>query len=268
MQVFEEIFRLLRPVKVSDKIRLGRNWDGGYILSQKMFQASDTLVSLGINDEWSFEAACLRTKKFKQLVMIDDRGSDQELWNQFYRSIKTITKNFNKTEFNLFKFNIKKILRYKLLVQYGKVKYHKARIGLGVNEISLAQLFQRENIEGGRNNILLKMDIEGSEFQMIEEIVNGHQHYSGVVVEFHDILKEPEVMKKALIEMKKQFEIIHVHFNNYSALNEWVADVIEVTFMHKSLVPSTELETELYPINGLDFPCHRGKPDYIMDWTK
>ena len=38
-----------------DLIRIGRDNDGGYLVSQADIDHSDLLVSLGISDDWSFE---------------------------------------------------------------------------------------------------------------------------------------------------------------------------------------------------------------------
>ena len=43
-------------------IRLGKDWDGGYLVDQAAVQAAHKLVSFGINDEWSFESAFLQPK--------------------------------------------------------------------------------------------------------------------------------------------------------------------------------------------------------------
>ena len=39
-----------------DLIRVGRDYDGGYLISEQDIKASDTLIGLGIYDDWSFEA--------------------------------------------------------------------------------------------------------------------------------------------------------------------------------------------------------------------
>jgi len=38
-----------------DLTRIGRDHDGGYLISLADLMASDTLIGLGINDDWSFE---------------------------------------------------------------------------------------------------------------------------------------------------------------------------------------------------------------------
>ena len=39
----------------SDLVRIGRDNDGGYLVSKSDIEKSDVLIGLGINDDWSFE---------------------------------------------------------------------------------------------------------------------------------------------------------------------------------------------------------------------
>lgn len=39
----------------NDLVRVGRDNDGGYLISQQDIDHSDLLLSLGIKDDWSFE---------------------------------------------------------------------------------------------------------------------------------------------------------------------------------------------------------------------
>ena len=45
----------LRFKTAKDLLRIGKNYDGGYLISSKDLHRSDFLISLGINDDWSFE---------------------------------------------------------------------------------------------------------------------------------------------------------------------------------------------------------------------
>jgi hypothetical protein len=43
------------PIQMDNLIRLGRDWDGGYVVSKDQIEKTETLLSFGINDDWSFE---------------------------------------------------------------------------------------------------------------------------------------------------------------------------------------------------------------------
>ena len=46
----------LKFKQAKDLIRIGKNNDGGYLISEKDLKKSDFLLSLGICDDWSFES--------------------------------------------------------------------------------------------------------------------------------------------------------------------------------------------------------------------
>ena len=46
----------------NDLVRIGRDHDGGYLVSKIDIDDSEILVGLGISDDWSFESDFLRHK--------------------------------------------------------------------------------------------------------------------------------------------------------------------------------------------------------------
>jgi len=46
--------KFLSPKKKYNLIRLGRNFDGGYLVDKQSIKQTKTFISLGINDDWSF----------------------------------------------------------------------------------------------------------------------------------------------------------------------------------------------------------------------
>jgi len=45
----------LKPKKNFKLLRLGKNYDGGYLIDINSIKNTKTLLSLGIGDDWSFE---------------------------------------------------------------------------------------------------------------------------------------------------------------------------------------------------------------------
>ena len=45
----------LKPFSCEDLVRVGRDYDGGYVVNLKDIQSADGLISLGISHDWSFE---------------------------------------------------------------------------------------------------------------------------------------------------------------------------------------------------------------------
>ena len=49
--------------EVNDLIRLGRNEDGGYIVSESIIKSSNYLLAFGMGADWSFEEDFLKLNK-------------------------------------------------------------------------------------------------------------------------------------------------------------------------------------------------------------
>ena len=57
--------------------------------------------------------------------------------------------------------------------------------------------------------------------------------------------------------LHKNFEIIHLHGNNYKSVNEeGLPNVIEITFLKKGKINTLKKKYKYnFPIKNLDFPC-------------
>ena len=124
----------------------------------------------------------------------------------------------------------------------------------------------REYIQN-RDNIFLKMDIEGCEFNWLDCMKeNELEKFSQIVIEFHwpfDIYRM-NMLKK----LNKTHYIIHIHGNNgqsvyninntNSGLNSInIPKVFEVTYLNKNLfkIPLKKIH-KYYPIDKLDYGNH------------
>jgi hypothetical protein len=48
-------FNKCYPIELEDLVRIGRDFDGGYVLSERHIENTNILLSFGIRDDWSFE---------------------------------------------------------------------------------------------------------------------------------------------------------------------------------------------------------------------
>ena len=51
--------KILKPKYNYDLIRIGRDNDGGYLVEKKSLENTQSLISLGISNDWSFEESFL-----------------------------------------------------------------------------------------------------------------------------------------------------------------------------------------------------------------
>jgi len=55
LKMGEKLPSFFKLYSVEDLIRLGKDNDGGYLVTRSSILKATVLVSLGINDDWSFE---------------------------------------------------------------------------------------------------------------------------------------------------------------------------------------------------------------------
>lgn len=131
-------------------------------------------------------------------------------------------------------------------------------------DATIARVFDRL---GDKKNVLLKMDIEGGEYRVIEDLMRHESRIDMMVIEFHNTEPYRDVFLKHIRSISRHFEITHVHGNNYGGLaHDGLPEVLEITFLHdryfgSSAVQSRQRRNRL-PLAGLDFPCNPRKQDY------
>ena len=130
---------------------------------------------------------------------------------------------------------------------------------------------------GGRTDLVLKMDVEGAEWAVLDEVSSGTLgQFVQIVIEFHRLRKvtQPEVhsmVTRCLRKVLATHAPLHVHGNN-AHLPLWIGDlvlpdVVEVTFARRAdhagrLVP----RDESFPTD-LDRPNLPHLPDVFLGWT-
>lgn len=88
--------KILQPFYCEDLIRIGKSFDGGYLVNKKDVEKTDVLLSVGIGDDCSFEEQFVRVKNCP--VVAYDRSS--KLHEFFTGSRKLIYKNMSDTTTN------------------------------------------------------------------------------------------------------------------------------------------------------------------------
>lgn len=196
----------------SPKIRLGNQWDGGYVVPQLILDSSTALFSYGVGSDISFEIDYVRkTNKpsFSYDHTVEGAGIPHDLEN-------------------LMTF-IKEGLSYK-------------------KEEDLDSFFSHYEKTEMNGKVFLKMDIEAAEFPFFlnTDIKKLSEIVCGIVVEFHPI-GNPKVLDEYFEILKKLNEYFyhcHIHCNNYAGSSPYseygleitLPHIIEMTFINKSLV--------------------------------
>ena len=202
----------------SDLVRIGRDNDGGYLVSQSDIEKSELLIGLGICDDWSFE------EDFVQLNDINVVAYDASMGFRFW--VKQAIFQTIKNPFSLYP--LRKFISYRKFFK-GKHKHVKKFVGLNSPSETHCTFVDVLN-ETDSQNIFLKIDIEGSEYRFLDDIIANEKRISGMVLELHDCDIHLERIQNFI--KKLSLKLVHVHANNYAPIraSDGLPLVLELSF--------------------------------------
>lgn len=250
--------KYFKPKNEYDLIRLGQDNDGGYLVEKKSIENSKSLVTLGLGYDWSFEKDFYSLTK-KPIFCYDHtvnysaikKVSRKFLFSYIFRIFKPkyiFKKNFFK---HLFK-NILLFRDYKLFFNT-KAKHFEKRIGSGQGGIKLEKI-----LEDKRDlcPLFLKIDIEGSEYRIFEEIIKYQDNFTGIAIELHDVDLHLEKIKDFF--EKLNMELVHIHPQNPAFVTENnIPTQLELTFAKNPVPVSSEIKIP----HNLDQPANPNLPE-------
>ena len=259
------------------KIRLGNNYDGGYVIMNKAFKYSK-IYSFGIGNDISFEANFVVNQPC-----------------EIYLCDPTIYKlPFNISWFHFKKVGLKGIeisssLKNKFLkLLYDKVLFDKTlknrffnflnnRLKVKISSQICFDTLENHLLKDGNiddQNMFLKMDIEGDEYSAILKTpIEILKKFNQIIIEVHYIGDNEflNIEKQLLFfkKMNKNHRIIHVHHNNCSEIKLIdgfkVPNVLEVTFLKKDKKFVFVKSKASFP-TVLDFPNNIDQKDIPLDF--
>ncbi|MBI1824722.1 MAG: hypothetical protein HY200_01260 [Nitrospirae bacterium] len=255
-------------VECSDLARLGGPNDGGYVISMNAIRKSSLLLSFGVSKDWKFEREVMNLRPEMQILAYDHTIGPGTFFNiaafawltalsRFLcfnaRDAKMHFKRWQNAidYFNFFKGNVRHIRR--------RVWYNTDRESASIIQI-IASLDTLPEC-----SVLAKIDIEGSEYRILPEVIQYSNRFSGLIVEFHDIDISVELFNAIVLELSKEFYLVHIHGNNFSDLNKDhdLPNALEMTWIHKKLL-ATEPKPFVgsFPRAGLDAPNNPDAGEY------
>ena len=151
-----------------------------------------------------------------------------------------------------------------------RIRFHRSRIA-PVAEGTDHSLSSAQAL-GGDRRCIVKMDIEGDEWVVLDAAGEGDfERVAQFVVEFHDFDKVGntawfERAERVLTRLAASFAVVHVHGNNYGALlsrgNVAFPELLEVSFANR-LLYEFEPSAERFP-TPLDAPNRGDLPDISL----
>jgi hypothetical protein len=259
----------MQLLKLNDLIRIGRNYDGGYVIAESLMKRSSVLLSFGINDDWSFE------EDFYQKSGIRCLGFDfsvhkkiflQRTMQQVRFFIGDIIKR-RKIGFDRWKEARRNyLLHVKFNSFFRKGEFQPYGIDNSTHDQFMTMDDILEKYLRGKNDIFLKVDIEGYEFRIIDDILRNKDRFHSFAMEIHHIHDKVKGFSQFFEKIQQHFYVYHLHANNYGDLRQidGYPDVIEISCIRKDLVDSPSFCENLshLPIVNFDYPNDPASPDF------
>ncbi|HGL4262242.1 FkbM family methyltransferase [Burkholderia dolosa] len=232
----KRIWSLMRPMDVVGKrlIRMGRPHDGGYIMVDHALHGA-IAYSLGINDDvsWDLDMA--------------------ELGCQIFQYDHTIA-----------------------ALPYEHPNFHWSKKGIAARQSTDGTLDRLDDLiaqngHSGRRDLILKMDIEGFEWEVFEAMEeNTLQQFSQIVLEVHSlVLGGAELQSRianVLAKLYRYHQPVHVHANNHGYLGivggVAMPDTMELSYVRRADHQFTMCH-RMFP-SDFDTPCRIDVPDFYL----
>ncbi len=193
--------------------------DGGYYITPKKVLEADILFSGGISSNIEFEYDMFRFNKNITIFMVDPTVSSIRLFSKAILRFLFFKKNKLRYLFNT--------LIFIYMLRSGRA-FHKAK-WLSSN-YGIIDAIGSDVISLHGKNILLKLDIEGSEYDLLSEIETNKSLFNCMVFEFHDLDKKANELLEFLEKCSNEFTLTHLEINPSGGFsNQGLPKNIEIT---------------------------------------
>jgi hypothetical protein len=248
----------LRPIACGTMVRLGSANDGGYVVPLDAVKSAGALVSFGLRFDWNFERDFRRLNPQAVVHCYDHTVSSRgALFFSATETLRFLT-NFRPHTLRgaMTWFDYRGFFR-------GDVKHFQQRVwrDRDRNSVTVSDALARVQ---DRRPVFLKIDIEGSEYRIMDDVLENADAIGAIAIEFHDLDIYPERFNETVEALRAKFHVVHIHANNYADLSPHdFPGALELTLLNKTLFKQEPvISAQRYPLAGLDQPNDPRTPDY------
>ena len=211
--------------------RWGGTRDGGYVVFPEAIAESDVLYSYGVGHSTTFE--------------VEYCTKTGNLAYAFDHTVKRLP-------------NLHEGITW---VREGVAGEQKRRLNTYANHYSAY----------GGNSPLLKIDIDGWEYETIKAIPQDLLEKSpALLLEVHTIGARFDDFILLMEKLNKTFALVHIHPNNWGRVIDIEGypcpDVIELSFVNKKVATSLDKVALELPLKGVDRKSHSRRPDIFINY--
>ena len=253
--------KFLRPNSKTKLIRLGKFNDGGYSIPERSLKEAKILFSFGLDEDWSFEED-FKKKTEAQIICFDNSVNNKFWIKRFLKDL--VYFNFKSNIYEKFK-RFFTFFKYKRFFMQKNVYHIKKHITsndiIFVNQIKNNFIDLKNILDNWRSNcFFLKMDIEGNEYRVLNDIIKNQKNMVGLAIEFHDCdLMFSKIQN--FIE-KLDLDLVHIHVNNFCSIaQDNFPTVLELTFSAKKYNFKRDINEFNFPDKEIDQPNNKDETD-------
>jgi len=286
MKCHNYTIKSLKPKVVNDLIRVGNiETDGGYLLSRRQLALTKVLIGLGINYDWTFEKHFKSLQPDAKIYCYDFsvgpsiflKGSFLAVVDIFSPSTYFDILNRKKKTTTVFRRPFMELQTYFSFNDFFNAKKNNFFYQKGISDERSEQFITASEMFNDvdhfdklpDNSVFIKIDIEGSEYDILEEVISHSSKINGMVMEFHNTKQLWYEFKYLIDKILVDFEVIHIHGNNCCGYipDTSIPNFIELSFIKRELLTASELSQSnnlTYPLASLDKPCIKRKKDLTL----
>jgi hypothetical protein len=250
----DEIYSVLRPYEFEGLVRVGGFKDGGYVVPEAYLKNITTFVNFGVGEDFDFEIELLNRYHCAHILSFDNLVS---LRYFIIHALKGLAKfALRKADVYLAYFRITLLVKYvKFYLLKPEVKFFKIEIDKDRTEKVFSAL---------PYNCGLKVDIEGSEYKILDVINLYKSNFNFIIIELHSIQLHKVKIIEFLNHMSDEFQVAHTSFNNMISNVQLNPQTIEVTLCKTGKFLNSYIERLPNPKLDWHFP---NRPIYELDFT-
>ena len=214
--------QIFKPRGSFDLIRLGKDNDGGYLVERTSIQNAKSLISFGLSLDWSFEKSFVGRQSVP-LDAYDHTITNKLLKKRVYRAFRNAVYRAQIKEYR------KRLYLYRDYKTFFTGEHNHYEEMIGLRSLGATPLVKALSRQSKNMPVFLKIDIEGWEYRIIDELVKCSEVVCGLVIEFHDV----DLHRERIGSFIRSFPLtlVHVHPNNYGGVDDNGDPlVLEMTF--------------------------------------
>ena len=259
----------LQPELVNLK-RFGVPRDGGYVGPPESIADNSVIFCFGLSRDWSFETELSAQVKGARIFAFDPTVNLKVFTFECIWALKRV---FNFTTGKSINLRIRTFTgKSKVVINYVTTfllkgnkhikKWVKGKSWGKDNSIGIGEVFRQH----GKNcEIVLKIDIEGDEFEVLDDLLKLGQMSSirSLFIEFHIFDSSWQNFSDLVHKLKESHTLVHLHINNndLTLIQQNIPHYLELTFIRKGILPETKELRKSLPIAGIDFSNKESLPD-------